>query len=443
MKRPARVAIVGRPNVGKSTLFNRITRKRRALVHPEPGVTRDVQRMEAEWAGKSFELIDTGGLFSGIDDSLIHQVESRALDEALTAEAMIFVTDGETGVTANDVDVADKIRGLQAPIFLAVNKTEKTGHSHADAEFYKLGCDRVFAISAQHGHGIGELLDAVADAIPDATPSTGAEDLKIALVGRPNVGKSSLVNSLVGSEANIVDSRPGTTRDSVDLRIRWHDRALTLVDTAGIRRRSRSKDGLTSLTALKSIDAIERADVAVVVLDASEEIANQDVKVTSYAHKAGKGLMFCINKWDLIEEKTNASVPDFMQRLRRAFRFAAYAPVIFVSALSHQRVNRILETAWRIGESGKARVSTSEVNRFLEELLAKSPIPYYGGGNGKIYYGTQVSVSPPTFNIFVNRRAFFSRSYLRFLNNRLRERYGFEGTAIRIKLTEKQRERNS
>jgi GTP-binding protein len=337
MKRPPRVAIVGRPNVGKSTLFNRITGGRRALVHEQPGVTRDVQMTEAEWTGVRFEVIDTGGLFSGIEDDLIQEVESRAIAEALSSQALIFVTDGKDGLVASDRDVAEQLRHTNAPVFVAVNKCEKARTQESVGEFFELGFESIYPISALHGEGVGDLLDAVVAAIPKSSGTVPTDDLKIALVGRPNVGKSSLVNALVGSEAHIVDSRPGTTRDSVDLRIRWHERSLTLVDTAGIRRKSRSKDGLTSLTALKSIDAIERADVAVVVIDASQDIANQDVKVASYAHKAGKGIVFCVNKWDLIEDKTNATVPEFNTKLRRAFRFASYAPVLYVSALTHQR----------------------------------------------------------------------------------------------------------
>lgn len=439
MKRPARVAIVGRPNVGKSTLFNRITRNRRALVHSEPGVTRDVQRMEADWNGVTFELIDTGGLFSGIDDAMIREVEQRAIDEALSAQALIFVTDGQSGVVGIDRDVAQRIRAAEKPVFLAVNKTERDMVRGAANEFYELGFENVYAISALHGEGVGDLLDAVVKAIPETAARAAAEDLKIALVGRPNVGKSSLVNALVGTEANIVDSRPGTTRDSVDLRIHWHERALTLVDTAGLRRKSRSRDGLTSLTALKSIDAIERANVVAVVLDAAEEIANQDLKVASYAHKAGKAIFFCINKWDLVE-KDNATVPEYDAKIRRAFRFLSYAPTIYVSALTHQRVSKILDTAWHLWESAQYRVTTSELNRFIESLTARYPVPSHGGGNGRIYYATQVSVAPPTFNVFVNRRDFFSRSYLRFLNNQLRKAWGFDGTVIRIKLSEKARE---
>lgn len=436
MKKPSRVAIVGRPNVGKSTLFNRITRKRRALVHSSPGVTRDVQRHEAEWCGVAFELVDTGGLFSGIDDELIHEVEERAFREAVGADAMIFVTDAEAGITSADIEIANRIREFNVPVFLAANKSESATRRLSGSEFYRLGYDTIHSVSAIHGDGVGDLLDAVVSVLPAASIEEASGDLKVALVGRPNVGKSSLTNALLGDDVAIVDSRPGTTRDSVDVSVRWHSRQLTLVDTAGIRKRSKSRDGLTSLTAIKSIDAISRADVVILVLDATREIGNQDVKVASYAHKAAKGLLICVNKWDTLE-KDNSSAPDFEKKIRRAFRYASYAPIIFTSAVTHQRVSKLFDMAWAIHESREVRLSTSEVNRFVEEVVGKNPPSYYGGGTGKVYYMTQVGVSPPTFACFVNRRAFFGRPYLRFLNNQLRERYPFEGTLIRIKLIEK------
>lgn len=439
MKRLVRVAIVGRPNVGKSTLFNRISGRRKAIVHSSPGVTRDAQRIHTEWAGVGFELIDTGGLFSGLEDELIQEVESRAIEEALGSDAMIMVTDAQSGVTPSDVDVANRMRELDSPVFVAVNKSEKIRDRHAAAEFYELGFDRVYPVSALHGEGVGELLDEVVKELPQQASAVATDDLSLALVGRPNVGKSSLINALVGAKTNIVDSRPGTTRDCLDLRIRWHSKSVILIDTAGIKRRSRSKDGLTSITALKSIDTIARADVVVMVLDASREIATQDVKVASYAHRAGKGLVFCVNKWDLVEDKSNTTVPEFEKRVRRQFAFATYAPIVFVSALTHQRINRILELAWRVKEGRETRISTSEVNKFFEELITHRPVPFYGGGTGKIYYATQVDISPPTFTVFVNKRAFFSRSYLRFLNNQLRKQYEFFGTVVRIKLSERTR----
>lgn len=434
-KTPARVAIVGRPNVGKSTLFNRITGTRLALVHPAPGVTRDVQRCEADWNGVAFEVIDTGGLFSGVVDPLHEDVEKRAFREALAADAIVLVTDAVTGLTTADAEVAEKLRAVAAPVFVAVNKVERKESIHAGSEFHRLGFERVFSVSALHGDGVAELLDDLVACLPKRKVTAPAEDLKLAVVGCPNVGKSSLVNGLVGSSAVIVDSRPGTTRDSIDVRVRWEGRSITLVDTAGIKRKSRTTDGLTALSALKSIDTISRADVVVLVLDASREISNQDVKVGSYAHKAAKGVMICVNKWDLVE-KDNRTATAFERTLRRSFGFLNYAPVVFVSALTAQRVSRIFPLAWRIREERNKRLPTSAVNRFFQELAAISPPPSHAGGNGKIYYATQIEVAPPTFALSVNKRDFFARSYVRFLNNRLRERYGFEGTLIRLRLKE-------
>jgi len=434
-----RVAIVGRPNVGKSTLFNRITRRRKAIVHSDSGVTRDVQRLDAEWSGVFFELVDTGGLFSGIDDELIEAVEERALSEALQADAMIIVTDGLAGLTSADIDVANQIRKYDAPAFLAVNKVEKRETMHSDAEFYKLGFDSAYPISALNGHGVGDLLDAVTNVLPKRTATSSGDDMRLAVVGRPNVGKSSLVNSLFGSDANIVDDRPGTTRDSFDVTIRWHGRTIVLVDTAGIRKKSKTKDGLEAITALKSIEAINRSDVVLLVLDADRRVSNQDVKVTSYAHKAGKGIVIIVNKWDLVEDKSNSTVPEFEEKVRRELSFVNYAPIMFVSAKTHQRVSKVAPLAWQIRDARELRVPTSELNKYIEEVVARTPPPVHGSGNGKIYYITQVETAPPTFSLFVNKRAFFSRSYLRFLNNRLRDKYGFEGTGIRIKLVEKEK----
>ncbi len=433
MKAPASVAIVGRPNVGKSTLFNRLTRSRSALVHPEPGVTRDTQRGSCDWNGIPFEVIDTGGLFSGKEDDLALEIERRAMNEALNADAMIFVTDSGSGITTADYEVAEKLREVKVPIILAANKSEKKKDLHAANEFFELGFPIVCAISALHGDGVGDLLDELVSHLPKRKAASVNRDLKLALVGCPNVGKSSLINRLVGSDSAIVDPRPGTTRDSIDTLVKWHGRDLVLVDTAGIKRKNRTKDGLSAITALKSIDAISRAEIIGLVLDASREISNQDVKVASYAHKAGKGIMICVNKWDLVDKETGTA-DTFEKRIRRSLRFIGYAPMMFVSALEGQRVSKIFDLAWRIKESRENRVTTGELNRYIEELISRTPPPAYGGGNGRIYYISQVDTAPPVFNLSVNRSDFFSRSYLRFLNNKIRETYGFEGTVIRIKL---------
>jgi GTP-binding protein len=434
-KAPARVAIVGRPNVGKSTLFNRITRTRTALVHPTSGVTRDVQRGSADWNGISFEVIDTGGLFSGVEDPLFHEVEKRALREALSADVVILVTDATSGLTTADAEVAGEFRATGSTVLVAVNKSEGREARHADAEFFRLGFDTVFPVSAIHGDGIGDLLDDLVERLPKRQSAPVEDDFKLAVVGCPNVGKSSLINRMVGSEANIVDSRPGTTRDSIDVRVRWEGRSIVLVDTAGIKRKARTTDGLSALSALKSIDAISRADVVALVLDASRPVSNQDVKVGSYAHKAARGVMILANKWDLVAKETQTA-SEYEKTIRESLSFLVYAPVIFVSALEGQRVSRIFPTAWRIKEARNKRLATSVVNEFFQELADKNPPPSYAGGNGRIYYATQIEVAPPTFSLSVNKRAFFGRSYLRFLNNRLRERFGFEGTLLRLRLKE-------
>jgi GTP-binding protein len=434
-KTPVRVAIVGRPNVGKSTLFNRITRTRMAIVHSSPGVTRDVQRGSAEWNGVTFEVIDTGGLFSGVQDPLFQEVEKRALREALAADAVILVADATSGLTTADSEVAEEFRAVTAPVLVAVNKSEGREARHGDAEFFRLGFDAVFAVSAIHGDGVGDLLDDLVERLPKRQSPAADDDLKLAVVGCPNVGKSSLVNRLVGSEANIVDSRPGTTRDSIDVRVRWEGRSIVLVDTAGIKRKARTTDGLSALSALKSIDAISRADVVALVLDASRPVSNQDVKVGSYAHKAAKGVMILANKWDLVVKETGTA-SEYEKTIRESLAFLGYAPMVFLSALDGQRVSRIFPTAWRIKEARDKRLATSEVNQFFQELAEKNPPPSYAGGNGRIYYAAQIETAPPTFSLSVNKRDFFSRSYLRFLNNRLRERFGFEGTLLRLRLKE-------
>ncbi len=439
MKSVPSVAVVGRPNVGKSTLFNRITRGKRAIVHPTPGVTRDVQRGRAEWTGVAFDIIDTGGLFSGVDDGFVDQVERRAMEEALAADAMIFLTDGEAGLLPSDYDVAKQIRDTRIPVFLVVNKTEKPANQQSAAEFYKLGFENIYLVSAVHGNGVGDLLDDVVAVLPQIDADAINPDLKLAFVGMPNVGKSSMVNALLGREANIVDSTPGTTRDSIDIQLRWHDRDITLVDTAGIKRKSQTRgDGIMVLSALKSLDSIERCDVAILLFDASRGLSNQDVKVASYVHKAGRGVVVCFNKWDLVDKEDKTYV-TFEREFRRKIGFMPYAPIMFVSALTHQRISKVLEKAWEVKEQCEKRVPTAEFNDFLAAVIAGRQPPFYGGGTGKIYYGAQVEISPPTFTLFVNKTKYFGRNYLRYLNNQVRKAYGFSGTVVRIKLAEKKR----
>lgn len=440
MKRPPTVAIVGRPNVGKSTLFNRLTVARRAIVHATPGVTRDVQRGIAEWTGASFELIDTGGLFSGIDDPLVDRVETIALKEARAADVILFVVDAEAGLIPSDFDVAKRVRDTNLPVLVVANKAERQAAKRDASEFHRLGFETVYEVSALHGDGTGDLLDDIVKLLPRSAEREIHTDLRLAIVGVPNVGKSSLVNAIIGEETQIVDARPGTTRDSVDASLTWRKRRVTLIDTAGIRRKAKTSEDLDVLSTMKSLDAIERCDVAVVMLDATREISNQDIKVASYPHSAARGVVVCFNKWDLVAKKT-LTAAEMEKEFRRRCGFLNYAPVVFISVKENQRVAKVLETAWRVKEDRERRIPTSELNHFLTRIVQHSPPPFYGGGNGKVFYGTQVDVSPPTFALFVNRASHFGRYYLRFLNNRMREEFGFTGSVIRLELQERRNPR--
>ncbi len=434
MSRRATVAIVGRPNVGKATLVNRILGRREAVVHDLPGVTRDRHYGATEWNGTAFWVVDTGGLLPRASegmDALVRESALVALDEA---DALVVVVDARTGVTDLDAELADLVRRRARPALLAVNKCEFADGMGLASEFWKLGIGEPMPVSALHGEGTGDLLDRVVQLLPNrpVLPPSDAE-LKIAIVGRPNVGKSSLVNALLGEARLLVSPEPGTTRDAIDARLRWHGHSLDLIDTAGLRRQSRITQAIEAFSTLRTYRSIERADVCLLLLDATENIAQQDTRIAGRIHRAGKGLVACFNKWDLVEKDTH-TVAAYERLFAAEFAFARYAPVQTISALTGQRLHKTLELAWQVGEACRRTVPTGQINRVLEEAAGRRPPPHHGGGNGSVKYGVQVGVQPPRFALYVNNPLYFERSYLRYLNNALRSAFDFPGTPLRIEL---------
>ncbi len=428
------VVIVGRPNVGKSTLFNRIIGERRAVVHETPGVTRDRIAERADWAGHPFLLLDTGGIvpFGETVSQFDRVVTDLAIDAAAEADVVVLVVDGQTGVSAWDEHIADILRKSGRPVVLAVNKAEKPAIELAASEFWKLGLGEPFALSALHGRGVGDLLDRVVAGFPTEAAETPC-DCRVAIVGRPNVGKSSLLNLLVGRQEAIVSELPGTTRDAIHTDLRWHGHTLRLIDTAGLRRRSRVEEAIEVFAAVRTERVIEACDVAIFMVDAAAGAVAQDARIAGQIHDQGKGIVVAFNKWDLVEKdhKTHLTV---WENFLREVPFLSYAQWITLSALTKQRSAQVLDKVWAVHEGRQIRVETGELNRFLERTVGEQPPRTHGGGQGKIYYGVQAESSPPVFVLSVNEPSFFARHYLRFINNRLREAYGFTGTRLYIRL---------
>jgi GTP-binding protein len=429
------VAIVGRPNVGKSTLFNRLTAARTAIEEKVPGVTRDRLYGTAEWRGESFIVIDTGGISFERNDPLIRQVRRQAELAVEEAHVILFLLDGREGPAPLDQEIADLLRRSGKPVIPVVNKIDHPGAAAEIMAFYSLGMGDPLPVSAAHGRGTGDLLDRICELLPEEQVSAGLaeEAVRVALVGRPNVGKSQLLNTILGRERVIVSATPGTTRDAVDTLFNYNGSTYVLIDTAGVRRKSRVKEAVEYYSVLRSLKAVERADIALLLLDAESGIAEQDQKLAGYIDQAGRGLIIGVNKWDLIKGRQEAR-QDWLAEISRAFAFAPYAPVTFISALTGSRVQELFPLFDRVRQELYRRVPTSLLNELVLDALAVNPPPSYKGKRLKIYYAAQVAVKPPTFIFFVNNPQFMHFSYRRYLENRLREAFDFGGVPLRLKI---------
>lgn len=431
------VAIVGRPNVGKSTLFNRLIGERRAIVEDEPGTTRDRVYGTTDWGGVEFTIVDTGGLQDDaeIDADSLAQIARHTREQAHVAigeaDVIIFMVDARSGINAGDHEVAEILRRADKPTILVANKADSAERRDAAYEFYELGLDDPIAISSYHGTGTGDLLDRVVEALPAVEEEEENLGPAIAIVGRPNVGKSRLLNALIGQERSIVSDVPGTTRDSVDTALIWAGQPVTLIDTAGIRRRGRIDRGIEQFSVLRSMRAIDRADVVLLVIDATEGFTAQDLHIAGYISEQKKGVVVVVNKWDLIE-KDSSTMEEFREEARRQLDFMPYAPLVFVSAKFGQRVHQVLDTALAVVGERHKRVPTAALNKMLKDAVAAHPPPSKPGKWLKFYYATQADVSPPTFIIFVNDPTQIHFTYRRYLENQLREAFGFTGTAVRM-----------
>ncbi len=430
------VALVGRPNVGKSTLFNRIIGERVAIVEDIAGTTRDRLYYDADWNGREFTLVDTGGMEVAPGTDLAHRVRQQAEIAVADADVVVLVVDSREGPNAADDEVAQLLRQSNKPVVVVANKAETPNQQYNAAEFYRFGLSEVFSISAYHGTGTGDLLDALVSHFPplpaEVPDEADREDrVRIALVGRPNVGKSSLLNAIVGWERVVVTDIPGTTRDAIDSEVEVDGRRLLLIDTAGVRRSGKIERGIEKYSVLRSIRSIERADVVGLVIDAVEGVTAQDTHLAGFAQSEAKGIALIVNKWDL--QPTGAEVRDaFLATVRDAFKFVPYAPVLFVSALEKWHLSEIVTAVFRISESRHKRIPTAALNDVVAETVyAHHPGSEHGRAL-KIYYVTQVAVNPPTFVFFVNDEKLLHYSYRRYLENRLRQSFGFEGTAIRM-----------
>lgn len=427
------VAIVGRPNVGKSTLFNKIGRKRLSIVDDMPGVTRDRIYMDANWLNHEFTMIDTGGIEFDESNHMLASMRQQAQIAMEEADVILFLVDGRAGLTAQDEEVAHVLRRTKKPIVLGVNKIDSPQREVDIYDFYNLGLGDPIPLSASNLMNIGDLLDAVVASFPENTEDEHDDDeIRIAVIGRPNVGKSSIVNKILGEERVIVSDVPGTTRDAIDTHFMENGIKYTLIDTAGMRRRGKVEEPVERYSVIRSLRAIDRSDVVLLMINAAEGITEQDKKIAGYAHESGRGVVIVVNKWDIYPEKDDKSTLRFTEDLRDEIGFLQYAPVLYASALTGQRVSRVTALVKYVAEQQSMRIKTSILNELIRDAISVNPPPMHRGRQLKILFMTQVDIRPPKFILFVNDPELVHFSYLRFIENKLREHFGFEGTPLRL-----------
>ena len=432
------VAIVGRPNVGKSTLFNTLAGERLAIVKDVPGVTRDRIYADVDWLNHKFTIVDTGGIDTEAEDIIMRSMREQAEIAIETSDVILFVTDVKAGVTASDIQVADMIRKSGKPVVLVVNKVDNYEKYESFVyEFFNLGIGDPYPVSAAGKLGLGDMLEKVVEEFGDDQQEDIDEDIpRVAVIGKPNTGKSSIINRLLGSERLIVSNIAGTTRDAIDTRVKHNGREYVFIDTAGLRRKSKIKDEIERFSIIRTVAAVERCDIAVLVIDAEEGVTEQDTKIAGIAHERGKGMIIVVNKWDLVEKDTN-TMNRMQKEIRQKLSYMPYAEMIFVSALTGQRLNKLYDTIDKVEQFACLRIQTGVLNEILTEAVAENEPPSDKGKRLRLYYITQVSVKPPTFVIFVNSKELAHFSYIRYIENKLREAFLFNGTPIRILLRER------
>jgi len=435
------VAIVGRPNVGKSTLFNRLSETRKVIVIDQPGATRDRNYTDSNWNGKTFMIIDTGGFEPVTSERMFVQMREQTNLAIEEADAIIFLMDGREGLTPSDIEITELLRKTKKPVFYVANKIDNLRQEELTIDFYRLGVDRIYPISSQHGLGVGDLLDDVVEHLPEIPVEEDEEErIRIAVIGKPNVGKSSLINKILGYERTIVNPIPGTTRDSVDTAFDLNDRKYLLIDTAGIRKKSKVSLKLERYSVIEAIKTLDRCDIALIMIDAQEGVTEQDTKIAGLAYEKGTACIIILNKWDLIE-KDNSTIGVHVNHVKDSLKYLDFAPIITVSALSGQRLTKILDLVDHVYDQYTKRVSTSLLNTKLAEFTERLSPPRYRNRPNKINYATQISVKPPTFVFFVREAKAVYFSYERFLANRIHEELGFENTPVRLIFRKKGSER--